>query len=251
MPRSYPTRSPLRRPFIVTTYSPDAEGRLFAQMPACCPLSESVPEQPCRLAVDHQRDRKTGPRHPLTVAVCHAHGCGFTLYPTGYAPYRRQPVLQVAPDGEPAPGDGHDDFADTVFEAAAAAKAGRAWARITEDNPPERWWGTQGRHLGLAARLTGVAHDLVTGVRETIAAALSVSTLVLREHAKAQGYRAVGRAVCDVLHRLRGGPRRAQHLLVCGHLVGHWGAPWRWDAKRRLMERSPFLRRGTTDGSSP
>jgi hypothetical protein len=251
MSKSYPTRSPLRRPFIVTPYTTDADGRLVAEMPACCPLSGSASEKPCRLAVDHHRDRKTGPRHPLAVVACHAHGCGFTLYPPGYAPYLRQPVLQVAPDGEHAPGDDRDEFADTVFEAAVDANAGRAWARITKDDPPERWWGTQGRHLRFAVQLVGIARDLADAVRETIAASLSVSTLVLREHSNAHGYRAIGRAVCDVLHRLRGGPRRAQQLLLCGHMVGHWGAPWQWDAKRQVMERSPFLRGGTTGGSSP
>jgi len=253
MSRSYPTRSPLSRPFIVSPYSPDAAGQLVAAMPAFCPLSEGVPStEPCRLAIDHHRKRKTGPCHPLTVVACRTHRCRFTLYPAGYAPYLRQPVLQVAPDGEPVAGVG-DELADTLFEAAFDAKEGRAWARATaaEDEPPERWWGTQGRHLRFAARLVGVAHDLADGVRETIAAALSVSTLVLREHSFARGYRAIGEAVCDVLGRLRGGPRRGWRILVCGHLAGHWGAPWRWDGKRAVMERSPFLRGGTTGGRSP
>jgi hypothetical protein len=197
-----------------------------------------------QLGIDHHRVRKTGPRHLLAVVVCGTHGCGFTLYPPGYAPYRRQPVLHVAPDGSPVPGDGdHERFAETMFEAAVDAKAGRAWARLTEDDPPEHWWSTQGRHLGFAARLVGVAANLADAARETIATALSVSTLMLREHSLARGYRAIGDAICDVLQRIRGGTRRAQQLLVCGHLAGHWGAPWRWDPSRQVMERSPFLRR--------
>jgi hypothetical protein len=189
----------------------------------------------------------------LTVAACHAHGIRFTLYPPGYGPYLRQPMLQVAPDGAPAAGGEHGEFSDTVLEAAVDAKVGRAWARTSEDKSDSREgsWGKQGRHLEFASRLVGVARDLTDAVRETIAAVLSVGTLVLREHANAQGYRAIGSAVCDVLDRLRGGPRRAWQLLLCGHLVGRFGAPWQWDAKRQVMERSPFLRRGTTSGSSP
>jgi len=250
MPRSYQTR-----PFIVTSYVPDACGQLAAELPGECPLSEGASGLPCRLRIDHRRVRKTGPRHPLAVVVCRTHGRGFTLYPPGYAPFRRQPVLQSAPDGRPAPGDGGDggdgELTDTVFEAAVDAKAGRAWSRMTEDDPPERWWSTQGRHLDFAARLVGVAGDLAAAVREAIASALSVSTLVLREHALVRGYRALGEAICDVLQRIRGGARRAQQLLVCGHLAGHWGAPWRWDPSRRVMERSPFLRGGTGGGRSP
>jgi hypothetical protein len=247
MSRSYQTR-----PFIVTSYIPDAAGQLVAEMPGCCPLSEGASVPPCRLGIDHHRVRKTGPRHLLAVVVCGTHGCGFTLYPPGYAPYRRQPVLHVAPDGSPVPGDGdHERFAETMFEAAVDAKAGRAWARVTEDDPPEHWWSTQGRQLGFAARLVGVAANLADAARETIATALSVSTLMLREHSLARGYRAIGDAICDVLQRIRGGPRRAQQLLVCGHLAGHWGAPWRWDPSRQVMERSPFLRCGMSGGRSP
>lgn len=245
MSRFYQTR-----PFIVTSYVPDAAGELIAAMPCACPLSDST--APCRLGIDHRRVRKTGPRHALTVVACRTHGCGFTLYPPGYAPFRRQPVLQVAPDGQPAPVDGgHDEFVGTVFEAAVDARAGRAWARITEREPPDRWWSTQGRHLRFAARLVGVAAGLTEAVREAMASALSVSTLVLREHSLTRGYRAIGEAICDVLQRMRGGARCAQRLLVCGHLAGHWGAPLRWDPSRQVMERSPFLRGGTSRSRSP
>lgn len=253
MSRSYPKRPPPSRPFIVTPYTADADGQLIAEMPARCPLSEGAAStERCRLVIDHLRQRKTGPRHPLAVVRCRTHGCGFTLYPAGFGPYLRQPVVQMAPDGQCAPA-GQDEFAGTLFEAAVDAKQGRPWARTseTEDDPPERWWGTQGRHLRFAARLVGVAHDLADAVRETIAAALSVSALVLREHSLARGYRAIGEAVCDVLGRFRGGPRRAWQLLVCGHLAGHWGSPWQWDAQRAVMERSPFQSCGTTGGSSP
>ncbi|MCP3980169.1 MAG: hypothetical protein GY716_12760 [bacterium] len=190
----------------------------------------------------------------MAVVRCQTHDCRFTLYPSGFAPYRRQPVLRMGPDGEPTPGDsGRDEFADTLFEAAIDARVGRAWARDTvdEDDPPDRWWGTQGRHLALAARLVGIAKDLADSVRERIAAALQVGTLVLREHSAARGFRAIGAAVCDVFGRLRARSRRAEQLLLCGHLTEHWGEPWRWDATRRRMERSPFLCKGTAVGSSP
>ena len=253
MPESYSTRPQRCRPFIVTPYIPDGEGRLVAQMPSCCPWSSGAAGPACRLVVDHSRARKTGPRHPLTVAACSTHGHAFTLYPPGFAPYLRQPVLRLGPGGESIPGDGPGGLTDTIFEAAVAAKTGCAWARSSdgEDPPPERYWGTQGRHLDFASRLLGVARDLADGVRESIAAMLSVSMLRLRELSRARGYRAIGEAVCDVLARLRRGPRRADQLLVCAHLVGQWGPPWRWNALRAVIERSPFSDEGTSSGSSP
>ncbi len=181
---------------------------------------------------------------------CRTHGCAFTLYPPGYAPYRRQPVMRVAPDGKPIHGEGdrqRTDFAQTVFEAALDARQGRQWARQSDSfhDPPERWWGTQGRHLTLAARLVGIARDLSDRARSSIAAVLSVGHLQLRESSHAVGYRAIGHAVCGVLERMRGAAWRARQLLVCGCLADLWGEPLYWDAPRQVLERSPFPAAGT------
>ncbi|MGQ0672397.1 MAG: hypothetical protein ACT4N2_05890 [Hyphomicrobium sp.] len=181
----------------------------------------------------------------MVVIACHAHGIAFTLYPPGYAPFRRQPVAKLAPDGNPigAASEPRDDsLAGTVFEAALDAKDGRRWARETGAEVPERWWSTQGRQLRLTARLVGVANDIAEKVREGIAATLSVGTLMLNELCQSRGYRAIGRAVCKVLASLKGGwPRRARQLLVCGHIIGQWGEPMHWDATRQVLERSAFL----------
>jgi hypothetical protein len=248
MPESYSTRRRSRRPFIVTPYVLDSGGHLAAEMPSCCPVAaDGSGHKVCKLSVHDRRGRKTGPEHQLTVVACGTHGCGFTLYPPGYAPYRRQPVVRLSPAGAPVESEGDDkssQLSGTLFEAAVDARHGRAWARSSGDGVPDRWWGTQGRHLDLASRLVGVARGLADRIREAISAVLSVGTLVLRETSRAEGYRAIGKAVCQVLQRLRG-PRRAVHLLTCGHLIGHWGEPLHWDAGRRVIERSPFSTRGT------
>jgi hypothetical protein len=245
----YPERRRLCRPFIVTSYVAGADGVLTAQMPCSCPARGDPEESRCELAVHHHRHRKTGPQHPLLVVQCRTHGSAFTLYPPAYAPYRRQAVLKLAPDGEPIRSEREvveTDFEGTVFEAALQAKDGQRWARDSDDQVPERWWSTQGRHLRLSSRLVGVADDVAERDRESIAAVLSVSTLALRERCQAKGYRAVGRAVCVVLSWLKGGARRAWQLLVCGHLIGQWGEPLHWDTKRHVLLHSPFLAGGTT-----
>jgi hypothetical protein len=87
-------------------------------------------------------------------------------------------------------------------------------------------------------------------VRERIAGALSVSGLRQREAALAKGFRTVGTAICGLLSKLRGSPAaRADALLVCGHLAGHWGEPMRWDRVREDLARSPFCAPGTTERS--
>ena len=161
-------------------------------------------------------------------------------------------MLQVAPDGRPVHDEGGDrlrrDFGGTLFEAALDARDGRPWSRST-DGEPQRSWGTQGRHLGIAARVLGLVQDLADGVREGIAAVLSVDLLRLRDGSRASGYRSLGSAVCDVLARLKGGARRALHLMLCGHLVRRWGEPLLWDPRRGMLERLPFQRAPAGTGS--
>lgn len=198
----------------------------------------------CRISAHHHRKRKTGPEFPLLVARCDEHGCAFTLYPPGFAPYRRQAVVRVGPDGAGIQSDEpktlEDRFESTLFEAAVDADGGRAWARESADDFPEHWWTTQGRHLSLASRILGVARNLSDRLREALAAALMIDTLSLRELAPSSGYRARARAVCTVLCRLPAAAVAAVRLLRCGHLIGHWGEPLHWDPKRHALDRDPF-----------
>ncbi len=151
MPESYPARPSARRSFVVTPYILAADGKLVAELPDRCPRASATTQPRCRVAAHHQRKRKTGPEFALLVARCDAHGCAFTLYPPGYAPYRRQALVRLGPDGTDLQHDEPEtlmrSFESTLFEAAVDASQGRAWAREPGDVPGERWWSTQGRHL--------------------------------------------------------------------------------------------------------
>ena len=243
----YPAAPSPRSPFVVTSYIPDCSGVPTAVVPSLCPQGTAVGSACCAVTIDHLRHRKSGPQHPLAVARCSVHGLGFTLYPLGYAPYRRQQVLKLAPDGtadRAGAGGLREEFERTVFDAALDGAEGRPWARDSDDEIPDRWWSTQGRHLRLAARLLGMIAP--ERLRDRIAAALSVSGLRQREGAVAKGFRAVSTAICGLLSKLRGAPAaRAYALLVCGHLAGHWGEPMRWDRAREDLIRSPFCAPGT------
>lgn len=219
------------------------------ELPARCPMWSGPGGGACKVAIHHWRPRKTGPRFPVAVVRCGTHGGGaFTLYPPSYAPYRRQPVMQVAPDGSRVHDDRdglRQDFGGTVFEAALDAEGGQPWPRETSEES-QGSWGTQGRRLGIAAQVLGLLHAVADRVRESIAAVLSVDVLLLRDGSRAKGYRGVGTAVCSVLERLRGGTRRALHLLFGGHLAGRWGEPMQWDPECRLLERLPFRAAGAS-----
>lgn len=219
---SYPVPRRQSRPFICTPYVAGPDGRLTATLPDRCPTRACRPctRTDCDLQTAYYRRRKTGPGHPLAVVHCRTHGAAFTLYPPGYAPYRRQSVLRLSHDGSPILPEKHRDgeradFDGTLFESA------------------------------LDARITGVARELSEQMRVSIAMVLSVDCLGLREGSQAVGYRGIGKAICSVLAKLQGRARRAMDLLTCGALVGCWGEPLHWDAARRILERARFPRHGT------
>jgi hypothetical protein len=245
---SHNSGSSAREFFVITPYFPAAGGVLTPAMPQACPL-RSAGEPTCDVRRHSVRLRKTGPGFPLTVARCHKHKGAFTLYPPGFAPYQRKPILGLAPDGtSPLPEsrsrNGLGAFEGTLLEAAMDGERQVAWPRNSERGFPEEYWSTQGRHIKLASQLLGISAETGSRLREQIAAALSVDHLFLQEKSRsdAHGYHARSKAVCAVLRRLRRGAGVALRLLYCGHLIKRWGVPWSWDPTREVLERLPFRR---------
>jgi len=244
---SHTPRPSARGFFIVMPHErgPDAVWR--SQLPDHCPLRDS--QGTCRITEHHRRHRKTGPGFPLLVIRCAVHRKHFTLYPPGYGPYLRKPVVDLAPDGTcllGPPDTPLEPFDGTLFDAALDAAQGKPWARdsVDADPPPEQWWSTQGRHLDLTVRLLGLLRGLQKGLRATIAATLCVKLLLLRElstHiATTPGYRAKGRAAVEVLLSVTAGRSCAHRLLHCAHLIGHLALPLLWNETGRTLERLPF-----------
>jgi hypothetical protein len=239
-------RPSARRFFVTTSYSPGADGALVPAIPKTCPRA-SPRGRRCDVRPHFSRPRKTGPCYPLTVARCHTHDCSFTLYPPAFGPYLRSPVLHLPPDGTaPLPEkrnpQGLGAFESTLFQAALDGERREAWARDSLDGVPDRWWSTQGRHIDLAMRLLGIAQDIGSRLRERIAGVLSLDHLFLRDQARLakDGYHERASAVCRVLRRLKRSATIALRLLFAGRLIGHWGAPRKWDPRRQVLERLPF-----------
>jgi hypothetical protein len=189
----------------------------------------------CSVCLDHFRQRSTGPCFDLAVLRCLMHEFGFTVYPSGHVPYGRVSVVPVA---GPA----------TVFEAAQDAAQGKPWARQFPGGT-SKWWGTQGRHIGVAVAICGVAPALDPAAQLAQAAALHVEMLLLVEHSRAiaaaAGYRSRGQAVQAVLDRVLSGPCVLEHVLAAGHLAGLWGLPLLWDLRTRRLRSLSFRGDGT------
>lgn len=233
------------RPFVITPYVESVDGVLEPRLPARGPCGE-LDGGPCRLWIDHRRERKTGPEFPLTVLRCGGHDrYAFTLYPPGHVPYGRQRIAPVAADGGVVRGEGEggggvDAFGSTPFAAALDAANGRTWSR--DERGP--WWSVQGRWLARLMRWVGVAIDIHVELRAQLAATLGVAQLLLfdqsRRIAAVPGYRSRGQAVVAVLAALRRDASVYDRLAVAGHEAGLWGQPVRWDPDTARLRVLPF-----------
>jgi hypothetical protein len=244
------------RDFVITPYE-EVGGRLEPCLPTVGPCQEAD-DRPCRLGVHQSRSRKTGPLHDLVVVHCHTHGRFFTLYPPGYAPYKRKPVGLVAPDGrpvlhqvDPRAGEGEllprlERFAGTLFEAGLDASMGRTWSRFGPWGlgGAERYWSTQCRQIEVAARLLGVSGQLRAPDREAITEVLGTERMLVSELSaevrRRPGYRAHGAAIAQVLATLPAGRCEVDRLLDAGHVAGLWGLPRRWDPQSGALLKSPL-----------
>lgn len=192
-------------------------------MPGRCPFGKNA--ERCKISGHHWRIRSTGPTHPLLVASCAVHGHSFTIYPPGFAPYGRVPVVAVTPNGalneyRESPGA---VWVGTLFEAARDAAQGIAWRPGGPAFTTGRW-RTQQRYLDKGLRLLGL-HPKSELVRPVIAKLLRVPVKDLCCFALGQsniGYRGGGQAVAAVLDLLEVRPSLSQELLQCGGCAGLW-----------------------------
>ena len=221
---------------MVTPYVADADGCMLPERPQVCPWAPAGAE--CRIVVEHWRPRKTGPAHALLVVSCRNHGRAFTLYPCGHVPYGRVAIAPVREDGTPL---SDRDFSLTVFGAALDAGAGKLWRR----EQPERsssaidgmHYRTQGRWLERSEALLGLGAELAQSAQAVIAGRLGLSTLELRDAARAVQRagrtRERGALTNDLLDRIEVRPSILDAILIAGALAGQWGPPIRWEPLRR------------------
>lgn len=220
-------------------------------LPSVCRHAKAG-DEPCRIGVDHHRDRKTGPAFAIAVLECRTHGQFFTLYPLGHYPYGRAAAAPVAPDGEPlySHADGQPPslawettlFAP-VFALAEGPKPGPA--------DPGAWWATEPPdRLALPAAVLGL--QVAERLGDAIAEQLGIARLELhqadRDYRAARGPAAHARVLLAVLSRLPPDRCLLDRLVGSGALAGCWGSVERWDRGRHEARRRLFPGRGMPDG---
>ncbi len=246
------------RPFVITTYSPDASGVLVPVLPVQCIAFVGAATGACDLRPDHRRPRKTGPCFALTVIRCATHGSAFTLYPPGHVPHGRVAIAPISStvstattetttellfsvDDSPlvvtaGPSRRALDWRVTLFDAALDAVEGQAWSRAPNGTQPKRW-RTQVRRLALCALILGLRStpEQCVGMAET----LGIAPLALCDASKAfavsAGFRSRGLAVCNALGLLTISRSLGDRLMIAGARGGCWGEPVRCDPRSGLL----------------
>jgi hypothetical protein len=226
-----------------------------AVMPRSC-LYAATGDDACVLVVHHVRERKTGPRIPVTVLQCQTHRRAFTMYPLGHIPYGRLAVAPVGLDGElvcstehelQVGGERQPDWGATLFGPAFAA-IHESTVKLTDP----RWWATEApERLAQGAAILGVHPGLSVQAADAIAFRLEIPRLVLRqaagEYERARGRAARGRVLVGVLGEL-GEACVLDRVLAAGACAGCWGTVTRWDAASRGARGRVFPGRGAAAG---
>jgi hypothetical protein len=85
--------------FVTGFYYVAENGDIVAEMPERCPRAGV--DGTCKIKKFGVRERFCGIGYPLWIFVCLTHHCHFTLYPPGWFPYARNPIVPLTPDGKP------------------------------------------------------------------------------------------------------------------------------------------------------
>lgn len=153
--------------------------------------------QSCQVRRHEKRERAFGPGYPLQVVVCVTHEVCFTLYPYGWTPWGRQPVLAMQRR--------RAVWHKTVFLAAVAAATGQLWPEEADgEDGSWRRASTQRRQIGRAGHILGLwgtkthrDHAL-----EELGVSLSDHRQAQNEWAQAANRRVRARVICRLLEAI-------------------------------------------------
>jgi hypothetical protein len=149
------------RIFVTGLYHVAKDGGIEAKIPERCPRAES--DGTCRITKFSTRKRTCGMGYPLWICICSNHNYHFTVYPPGWIPFARNPIVHLTPDGKPieivhsdSDSEEASPWSFTMFKSVIAAAAGRLW-------PEEKQLGVTGSPLPV--NYHGVARTQKRGIK--------------------------------------------------------------------------------------
>ena len=198
----------------MTPYPFSASGEREPEMPACCPFGGDGVE--CQVGEHCRRERSCGPGHPLVVAKCVPHRKHFTLYPPGWVPYGRVPLVRPRSKG----------WQKTLFAAAILAGSDELWPEASVAAPA--CGATQRRRIARCGRWLGLDGSHSQCERAALALHVPLETAVRahRQFTSTRRRRPRGRAVEQMLGGLGDGPV-LWRLLALGVELGVCGVAYR------------------------
>jgi hypothetical protein len=224
-----------KRQFIILAYIPDLLGvPRPSKLLKRCPFSVDG-DTSCKICVERWRPRKCGIPFSLAGFHCATHDASFTIYPPGWGPYARRPLVSVDHSGcVIEQEDGESPWSDTSFKAAVDASRGHLWPEelklgpsANEDSDAAQSRRTQRRHIAGVMRLFGFNIFATTREREIVASLINVGVSRLEEGAKKirEGPNLVVRGLeaVRVLEQLPVLRLMMTGLLTLGENQGYWG----------------------------
>lgn len=194
------------KPFYMADYAPDSNGVLRAPRPKHCPLAVEGETGECRPTLADRRTRKCGPGYALDVLSCGNHSCCFTIYPTGWVPFGRSPL---------------SDLANAAIDLAERCP----WPDQANTKKPTR--KTQVRHVLALTFLLGIEPSQSLSERHTLSISLEVPLLTLEGAAKQIRAGPTPKRRAEACTELMRGPQapKWESIFEAGSQIGFWGKP--------------------------
>lgn len=82
------------RPYHAGDYTIHLDDSASVAPPSFC--AESTAAESCEIKLHSKAHRKCGPGHQLSIFICKIHSVFMRIYPVGWVPYSRQPLLGKA-----------------------------------------------------------------------------------------------------------------------------------------------------------
>jgi len=183
----------------------------------------------CRLRIKGRRLRKTGPGFALTVLWCKTHEVCFTLYPPGFAPYGREPLVLLRPSGLSVARERAPPYQGTYFQAALDAVDQMLWPDEDHEGSDHPRYATQSRHVTRCCRLLGLAKTVGAKVVDRLWSTLGIPAVAWQQAREwvvnLKGIRGKSKAIVQLLALIPETHHAFIGLATLGHHAGFWPPP--------------------------